>query len=360
MDMSLDYSALGPLFALSRDAVTGIENGIVRFANPAAQKLLGVREGDDAGQVFPEDILRSPSERFVAAGSIGGRSLTVSVTRHSGLSLYVIPREEPSADRLPEGAAAEMGALLMTERMAIDRLVDLSGAASGGGDAEKYASILYRTHFRAKRLQTHLAMTALLQKGALPCEQKLVALDEVAADICDTTRSLAADTGVELRFEAGEPCRILGDRRLLEILLFNLLSNSLLHTKPGDTIRVTLAPQGQRCILAVDDNGEGIPPDRLAELLPGGAHPDMANPAAGTGLGLPLARGIAELHGGVLLLESREDGGARLRVSFPLLSQTESFELNEPEPMRPDGADLALTELSVVLDRSVYTPRMFD
>ena len=358
--MSLDFSALGPLFALSRDAVTGIEKDVVRFANPAAQKLLGVREGNDARQVFPEDILRAPSERFVAAGRIGSRSLTVSVTRQGGLSLFVIPRDAPSADRLPEGAASELGVLLMTERMAIDRLVALSGAASAGGDADKYASILYRTHFRAKRLQEHLAMTALLEKGALPCEQKRVALDEVAAGVCDTTRSLAADTGVELHYEADGDFRIRGDRRLLEILLFNLLSNSLLHTKPGDTIRVTLTRQGQRCILAVDDNGEGIPPERLAELLPGGAYPDMSDPAAGTGLGLPLARGIAELHGGVLLLESRGEGGARLRVSFPLLSPEESVELQEPEPMRPDGADLALTELSVVLDRSVYTPRMFD
>ena len=83
--MSLDISALAPLFELSRDAVTGIENGVVRFANPAARELLGMREGDDAGRFFPEDVLRSASERFVAAGRIGGRSLTVSVTRHSGL-----------------------------------------------------------------------------------------------------------------------------------------------------------------------------------------------------------------------------------------------------------------------------------
>lgn len=357
--MSLDISALASLFELSRDAVTGIENGVVRFANPAARELLGVREGDSAGQYFPEDVLRSDAERFIASCVIGGRSASVSVTRQDGLTLCVLPREERSADNLAGCAAAELGALLMTERMALDRMIDLCGAETGG-ETGKYASILYRSHYRVKRLQEHLAMASLLRKRELPCSRQLLALDEVAAGVCSTTRALAADSGAEVRFEADEVFPILGDRRLLEVLLFNLLSNSLLHARSGGTVRVSLTRQGRRCVLAVDDDGEGIPAERLAELLPENAAPDMADPAAGVGLGLPLVRGIAELHGGAVLLESRESVGTRIRVSFPLLPPEESMKLKEPELLRPDGADLALTELSVALDRSVYTRRMFD
>ena len=157
--MSLDISSLASLFELSRDAVTGIENGVVRFANPAARELLGVREGDEAGRYFPEDILQSAADRFIAAGTVGGRSVTVSVTRRDGLTLCAIPQEETPAESLTGYAAAELGALLMTERMALDRLFDLHGP-SDDESAEKYASILYRTHYRVKRLHEHLAYAA--------------------------------------------------------------------------------------------------------------------------------------------------------------------------------------------------------
>ena len=357
--MSLEISALASLFELSRDAVTGIENGAVRFANPAARELLGIREGDSAAQYFPEEILRSTAERFIAAGTIGGRSVTVSVTRRDGLTICALPREETPAESLTGYAAAELGALLMTERMALDRLFELRGQ-SDDESAEKYASILYRTHYRVKRLHEHLAMASLMRRRELPCTRQMLALDEVVAGVCDTTAALAPDTGVKLCFSSDEVFHIRGDRHLLEVLVFNLLSNSLLHTKPGGTINVNLTRQGQRCILAVDDTGDGIPPERLAELLPGVAAPDISDPAAGLGLGLLLVRGIAELHGGTVLLESRETVGTRLRVSFPLLSPAESVKLREAEPIRPDGADLALTELSGVLPRNVYTQRMFD
>ena len=357
--MSLDIKDLAALFELSRDAVLGETGGIVQFANPAAKTLLGTKEGDAIEAYFPADVVRAPIERYVAAGVIRGRSMTISVTRQNGLSLYIVPRKENCSDPIPEGAAAELGMLLMTERMALDRLVELADAEDTG-NAAQFTSILYRTHYRAKRLQEHLAMAALLQRGALPFEPRLLPLEDVVADVISTTQSLAAKTGIRFLADCDEDCHIRGDRHLIEVLLFNLLSNSMLHTKSGGTIRVTLSKRDRNCILGVDDSGDGIPAERLADLMPDGAGPSLTDPAAGAGLGLMLARGIAEIHNGTLILESREDAGTRLRVSFPRLSQEESLLLREPDPHRPDGMDLALTELSGALGRDVYTRRMFD
>ena len=67
------------------------------------------------------------------------------------------------------------------------------------------------------------------------------------------------------------------------------------------------------------------------------------------------------LSGGTLLLESRREIGTRLRVSFPLLTTSDRASLQQPEAgFRVGGMDLALTELSVVLDKSLYTQKMFD
>ena len=356
--MSLDISSLAALFALSRDAVIGETDGVVRFANPAAKELFGAKEGEPAEAYLPADAVRAASDRFIAAGKVRDRRVTVSVTRQNGLSLYTIPRPESRPASLPDGAAAELATLVMTERMALDRLVEIVGA--GSGDAADFTAILYRTHYRIKRLQEHLAMSSLLQQGELPFEPRLLPLEEIVADVCSTARSLSPETGVEFRVDCDGDCRIRGDRHLIEVLLFNLLSNSLLHTKAGGAIRVTLVRTEKTCILGVDDAGDGIPSERLADILPGGTIPSMTDPAAGAGLGLSLARGIAELHGGTLLLESRENVGTRLRISFPLVSPDEFGTLRTPDPVRADGMDLALTELSGALDRSVYTRRMFD
>jgi len=357
--MSLDIKDLAALFELSRDSILGEENGIVRFVNPTAKAFLGAKEGDAADAYFPADIVRAPMTRFVAAGKIRGRSMTISVTRQNGLSLYIVPRQENLNDPVPEGAAAELGTLLMTARMALDRLVELAVTRDGGSEAQ-LTSILYRTHYRAKRLQEHLAMTSLLRRNALPYEPRLLTLEDIVADTVSTTQSLTAKTGITLLQDCDEGCHIRGDRHLIEVLLFNLLSNSLLHTKSGGTIRLILKRRDRYCILGVDDSGDGISSLRLSDLLPDGATPNMTDPATGTGLGLTLARGIAELHDGTLILESRENAGTRLRISFPLLSPSDYHLLREPDSQRADGMDLALTELSCVVDRDVYTRRMFD
>ena len=363
--MSLEPRSLEALFELSRDAVIGTENKnrTVVFVNPAARELLGAQVGAPASRFIPREIIDEPSERFVAAAQIGGESVDISVTRQEGLSLYILPRSSVSdtLDSLPEAAAAEMGSLLMTERLALDRLTDLS-RAEADDKLSPYVSVLYRNYYRVKRLHDHIVTAVSLRKNAVSFHPRLVSPEEIFRDACDTVRSLLTGNDVSLVFEAPEePCLISGDPRLLETLLFNLLSNSLLHTHGGHTVRVSLTVQGHRCVLAVDDAGTGIPPERLSTLLTEGWEPDLTDPGAGTGLGLIIARGIAELHGGTLLIESRRDVGTRLRVSFPLAEDNEIMHLRGPEiSYRSDGMDLALTELSVVLDKSVYTHRMFD
>ena len=292
--------------------------------------------------------------------------MDVSVTRHGGISLYILPRTGPgdTPGALTEAAASELGDLLMTQRLALDRLADAPGVETDEGLAP-YVSLLYRNYYRAKRLHDHIAAISDLRRESPAFSPRAVALEEVFGDVCDTVRSLmeiGEKPAARLTFEGpDESCVIRGDRRQLETLLFNLLANSLLHTHGDRSVRVSLTRQGQRCVLAVDDSGTGIPPERLSSLLTGGGEPDRTDPGAGMGLGLTLARGIAELHGGALIIESRRDIGTRLRVSFPLLAPADTMSLRQTDPgYRSSGMDLALTELSVVLDKKAYTRKLFD
>ena len=109
-----------------------------------------------------------------------------------------------------------------------------------------------------------------------------------------------------------------GDEGLLRQLIMNLLENAVRHTPDGGTVAVTTRASGRWAELAVEDSGPGVPEadrdrifERFVRLAPAGSE-------GGAGLGLPLARWIAEQHGGTLRVEPRPGAGGRFVVQLPL------------------------------------------
>ncbi|WFL78451.1 ATP-binding protein [Altererythrobacter arenosus] len=96
----------------------------------------------------------------------------------------------------------------------------------------------------------------------------------------------------------------------------NLIGNALRY---GGTARVSLAAEGDRVTIRVDDDGPGIPEDQISAMLEPFARGEASRNRAtgGAGLGLTLARAIAEQHGGALSLANRAEGGLRAGISLP-------------------------------------------
>lgn len=352
MDMSLPPEALGALFEMSRDAVVGIENNIISFANPAAAALLDVQPGDPADRAVPGYILADPSPRFTATLRVCGRPGAVSVARQGGLCLLCFTVEQSQApSAMPARIAGELGACLSAARLAIDAIV------RDGGGQEQTAS-LYRSYYRMKRLCDHIRAADSIRRDSLPAALQVIDLEALCRDLCDTAAGLCASLGVAVRFRgSGERCPALVDPELTETMLLTVLSNSLLHTARGGTVLLALTRHQGRAILSFQDEGPGIPPGAL-NAVSDEAMPDMTDTAAGAGLGLFVARGIAERLGGALILDSGPGGG--LRISLPMASP-EDVKLSSPRvPYRTDGMNGFLTELSVVLDRDCYRSRLMD
>ena len=363
MDMSLEPNTLASLCELTGDAMIGAEGRRLLFVSPAARELLGAAPDAELTELLPEEIISEPSERFAAGLRLGERDFTVSVSREpgeNGSSLYLLrPQEEPETARADAlQIAAGLGSLLMTQRIAIDRLLQTESARSEPETAE-LASYLCHSYYRAKRLQNHIAIASLPERSHRFRSRSLILLDELFGAVCDTTRALTENSGVTIRFETEGRCLVLGYARDLEILLFNLLANSLQHTRPGDEIRVRVSERGGMCVLSVDDNGTGIRPARFGSLFTGAQEPDLTDPAAGPGYGMRIVRSIAGDHCGTVMVDSPKDGGTHIRVTFKK-PEPNSADLREPDAYTPAGMDLALTELSVVLDRSKYTERYLD
>lgn len=118
---------------------------------------------------------------------------------------------------------------------------------------------------------------------------------------------------IKWRLEAGD-LEIAIDRRDLEDLFGNLLDNARKWANARVDIAVTRAPDA--VLIIVQDDGPGIPTDRRNEVLDIGVRLDRAVP--GTGIGLAIAKDLAELHGGTLELDACDLGGVRAVVRLPV------------------------------------------
>ena len=119
-----------------------------------------------------------------------------------------------------------------------------------------------------------------------------------------------------LRRELPDTLRLNADPKLLKLLLFNLLSNALIHARPT-LIQLRLRESGDRVLLSVSDNGCGIPAEALSTVFERYRYDfGLSQMGRGAGLGLSAARAAAQLHGGMLLLESREDQGTLVQASL--------------------------------------------
>jgi cell cycle sensor histidine kinase DivJ len=146
-------------------------------------------------------------------------------------------------------------------------------------------------------------------------------------------RVQADAAGVKLRGVL--PPRILeidADRRALKQIVLNLVSNALKFTPKGGSVTVSVHGLGSIFELVVADTGSGIAPEDLARLgRPYEQAGDAKGRSLGTGLGLSLVRGLAELHGGEMILESRLGAGTSVTVRLPVISKP----IEQP-PLPPD------------------------
>jgi len=107
------------------------------------------------------------------------------------------------------------------------------------------------------------------------------------------------------------------DAALTEQILVNLLGNAALHTPPGTTVEFQARVEDGQLVLRVRDNGPGLPPGDVKRLFDRFQRGPNAS-AGGTGLGLSLVKGFAEVQGGSVAAENRAGGGAVFTVKLPL------------------------------------------
>jgi signal transduction histidine kinase len=121
--------------------------------------------------------------------------------------------------------------------------------------------------------------------------------------------------------------------RVLQVLS-NLVGNAIKFTPDGGSVRIACAADGESARFSVTDTGPGIPPEQIPQLFGRFWQADSAD-RRGVGLGLSIAKGIVEAHGGRIWVESRVGAGSTFHFTLPLVAP------EAREAPVPVGADVS-------------------
>jgi signal transduction histidine kinase len=175
---------------------------------------------------------------------------------------------------------------------------------------------ILRTVSRMDALIAGLLDTAAIESGQFRVVKDDCPASEIVSSLTDVFTPLAGEKGVELSARI-EPADLVvaADRDRLIQLLANLLSNAVKFSGRGDRVELRATSAGGGVIFEVSDSGPGIP----AELRPRifDRYWKGRGPGGGVGLGLYIAKAIAEAHGGDIGVESEEGAGTSFRVRLP-------------------------------------------
>jgi heavy metal sensor kinase len=190
---------------------------------------------------------------------------------------------------------------------------------SGGGpdDREVLTSNLEEVDSLIRLIDKMLTL-ARLDRGGAAMDTRELDLAALAGRAVEEFKTLAEDKGIRLGFSASTAVRVLGDDARLRGLLFVLLDNAVKFTPAGGSVGVEVAADGGRARLVVTDTGPGIGEDDLPRIFERFRRAGRPAEGGGFGLGLSIAKAVAESHGGCIGIRSKPGEGSSFTVFLPL------------------------------------------
>lgn len=334
------------------DGICGVDrNGLVRFANPAATRLLGapaasligkpVHElvhgaapearkcGEDcpmrraAAQKVPatgeETIFRANGTAFPAEYFLNP---ILDMGRYSGSVLSFRDISQRFAlDRLKDEFVSTVSHELRTPLTSIRGALGLLSSGILGQISDKAANLLriaLTNSDRLVRLINDILDLERAQSGREPLVFRPVQMTDLVRQAMDGMQLVAEEAGVLLIHDKTQVEITADADRLLQVLT-NLLSNAVKFSRPNSAISVMLRPGSSGVTLSVIDQGRGIPADKLEAIFGRFQQVDASDSRqkGGSGLGLAICRAIVAQHNGRIWAERNPMRGSTFRVFLP-------------------------------------------
>jgi signal transduction histidine kinase len=187
----------------------------------------------------------------------------------------------------------------------------------GLGEPERYLPALREQVRALSALVDDLFELSRIDSGAIVLDLRAVAVGELVQSCVLALEPTASDRRIRLSAEVADSLTVRCAPEKIERVLFNLLTNALRHTPSDGSVAIT-ADEGHGAVrVAVEDTGEGFSPEVAGRMFDRFWRADRARSGRGAGLGLAIARGLVEAHGGRIWAESRDGGGARVCFTLP-------------------------------------------
>jgi len=218
---------------------------------------------------------------------------------------------------------------------------------------------------RLGRIVDDLFLLARADAGHLPIRREPLYLEEIVDAAARAVRALAQERGVRIELLPLEDSPFRGDADLLGRLLLNLLDNAIKHSPPGGAVTLSLVHGEGHYDIRVADTGAGIPADAQRQIFDRFFRVNKARSreeggeTSGAGLGLAIARWVAEAHGGRLDLVRSDASGSEFRVTLPVTDDG-TADVRQPDHPIPSSTRPPMHSLArlfaVALPLSAVTP----
>jgi len=195
---------------------------------------------------------------------------------------------------------------------------------SAGPHAEMVRDV-YDAANRLNHLVQNLLDMTRLESGLLKIRRDWCDVTDLIGTAVRKVEDLLEHLRVRIDVSESMPL-IQADQGLLEQVLVNILHNAAVHATGATDITIVARVEQNECVISLSDNGQGIPPADIDKVF-GKFYRIQGTKSGGTGLGLSVARGIVEAHGGTVSCSNQTGGGAQFILRLPLGSPPPSVAL---------------------------------
>ncbi len=302
------------ILSLSGEAVLCTRGSVIQYANSAACALLGDScVGRTVREIFGDELNGVQSSGFITDFALGAKRCTARFSKLDKGYLIFLSHERTDPAVMNDPMLFSMRSSLMNMGIVTE---SMRLAAEKRGDAVllRDAASLTQCYFRLMRQVENAGFVLELMEGENALN--LCALD--LGGLCSGAAEALAPFFPQVTIDTVIECtkKIVVDPTLVKLMLSNLLENCMMHADCA-YIRLRLSETPSRVMLSVSDDGCGIPYEQLHKTFDRYRYGfDAHQMGRGPGLGLSVARGVAQLHGGTLLLESRPGKGTSVRVTL--------------------------------------------
>jgi len=337
----------------AQDAFISIDtNGVISDWNSQAELTFGWPRADIIGQSLTETLIapryreayRQEFRPFLSTeeGPLLNKRLELVALHHTGhefpVELTIWPgqrgpthsfnafvrdiSERRAVERMKEEFVAVVSHELRTPLTSMRGALGLLSSGLVGALPEKgqrMLEIAVNNTDRLVRLINDILDIERMQSGKVLLQYRRCEAATLLSQASDEMRALAEKADITIAVSP-QPLQLWVDPDRLVQTLTNLLSNAIKFSPPQTTVRLSVQRQGENALFTVQDQGRGIPSDKLESVFERFQQVDASDSRqkGGTGLGLAICRSIVQQHGGRIWVESAVGTGSTFSFSLPL------------------------------------------